>query len=94
MMEIAKLNTIITQEIHRNNMLVDISHLHENHPYKLDNMIKNVGQVVSDFVKFSVAVASSYLDNMIETMQYTVHTISAGLEQAQNKKTFTYYVSK
>jgi len=49
-------------------------------------MIKNVGKVVSDFVKFSPAVASSYLDNMIESMQYTINTIAAGLEQAQNQK--------
>jgi len=27
-------------------MMVDISQLHENHLYKPDNMIKNVGQVV------------------------------------------------
>ncbi len=54
--------------------------------YTLDNMIKNVGQVVSDFVKFSAAVASSYLDNMIESMYYTVSTIASGLEQAQNQK--------
>ncbi len=67
-------------------MLVDISELYENHLYKLDNMIKNVGQVVSNFVKFSAAVASSYLDNIIESMQYTVNTIAAGLEQAQNQK--------
>jgi hypothetical protein len=40
----------------------------------------------NDFVKFSAAVASSYLKNMIESMQYTVKTIEAGLEQAQNKK--------
>jgi len=38
-------------------------------------MIKNVGQVVTDFVKFSAAVASSYLDNMIESMQYSAKTI-------------------
>jgi len=49
-------------------------------------MIKNVGQVVSDFVKFSAAVASSYLDNMIESMYYTVSTIASGLEQAQDQK--------
>ncbi len=60
--------------------------LHENHLYKLDNMIKNVCQVVSDFVKFSAAVASSYLDNMIESMHYTVSTIASALEQAQNQK--------
>jgi len=53
-------------------MLVDITQLHENHLYKLGNMIKNVGQVVVDFVKFSAAVACSYLDNMIESIQYTV----------------------
>jgi len=67
-------------------MMVDISQLHENHLYKLDNMIKNVGQVVSDFVKFSAAVASAYLDNMIESMHHTVSTIASGLEQAQNQK--------
>ncbi len=67
-------------------MLVDITQLQENHLYKLDNMIKNVGQVVSDFVQFSASVASSYLDNMIESMQYTVKTVEAGLEQAQNQK--------
>jgi len=67
-------------------MLVDISQLHENHLYKIDNMIKNVAQVVSDFVQYSAAVASSYLNNMIKSMQYTVKTIEAGLEQAQKQK--------
>ncbi len=58
----------------------------KNHLYKLDNMIKNVGQVVTDFIKFSPAVASAYLDNMIESMHYTVSTIASALEQAQNQK--------
>jgi hypothetical protein len=49
-------------------------------------MIKNVGQVVTDFVKFSAAIASSYLDNMIESMHYTVSTIASALEQTQNQK--------
>jgi len=56
--EIARINTIIAKNIHRTDMLVDITQLHKNHLYKFDNMIKNVGQVVSDFVKFSAAVAS------------------------------------
>ncbi len=67
-------------------MLVDISQLHKNHLFKLDNMIKNVVKVVSDFVQFSSAVAYSYLDNMIKSMHYTVKTIEAALEQAQNQK--------
>jgi len=67
-------------------MMVDIQQLHENHLYKLVNMIKNVGQVVSDFVKFSPVVASTHLDNMIESMHYTVSTIASALEQAQNQK--------
>jgi len=84
--ELARINTITDKNIHRTDEMVDISQLHKNHMYKLDNMIKNVGQVVSDFVKFSAAVASSYLDNMIESMHYTVSTIASGLEQAQNQK--------
>jgi len=63
--QIARINTIIAKNIHRTDMLVDISQLHKNHLYNTDNMIKNVGQVVSDLVKFSAAVASSYLENMI-----------------------------
>jgi len=63
--ELARVNTIIAKNIHRTNMLVDISQLHDNHLHKIDNMIKNVGQVVSDFVRYSAAVASSFLDNMI-----------------------------
>ncbi len=58
-------------------MLVDISQLHENHLYKLDIMIKNVGQVVSDFIQYSPAVAASYLNKMIESMQYTINTMNA-----------------
>ena len=69
--EITKINTLIAKNIHRTDM-VDIQQLHENHLYKLDNMIKNVGQVVNNFIKFSPAVASAYLDNMIESMHYTV----------------------
>jgi len=84
--ELARINTIIAKNIQRTDMMVDISQLHENHLYKFDNMIKNVGQVVSNFVEFSAAVASSYLDNMIESMHYTVSTIASGLEQAQNQK--------
>jgi hypothetical protein len=67
-------------------MMVDIQQLHENHLYKLDNMSKNVGQVVTNFIKFSPAVAATYLDNMIESMHYTVSTITSALEQAQNQK--------
>jgi len=84
--ELARINTIIAKNIHRADMMVDIQQLHENHLYKLDNMIKSVGQVVTDFVKFSAAVASSYLDNMIESTHYTVSTITSALEQAQNQK--------
>jgi hypothetical protein len=84
-MEIAKINTIIAKNIDTTDILVDISQLHENHLYKLDNMIKNVAEVVSDFVKFSAAAAFSYLDYMIESMQNVVKTVEAGLEQAQNQ---------
>ena len=84
--EITRINSIIAKNIHRTDMMVDIQQLHENHLYKLDNMIKNVGQVVTDFIKFSPAVASAYLDNMIESMHYTVSTIASALEQAQNQK--------
>jgi hypothetical protein len=52
--ELARINTIIAKNIHRTDMMVDIQH--ENHLYILDNMIKNLGQVVSDFVRFSAAV--------------------------------------
>jgi len=84
--ELARNNTIIVNNIRRTDMMVDIQQLHKNHLYKLDNMIKNVGQVVSDFVKFSAAVASLYLDNLIESMHNTVPTIVSALEQAQNQK--------
>jgi len=84
--EIAKINTIINKNIHRTNMLVDITQLHENHLYKLDNMIKNTAETLSEFVKYSAAAASSYLDDMISLMQYVQKTVEAGLEQAQNQK--------
>jgi len=84
--EIAKINSIIVKNIHRTDMLVDVSQLHENHFYKLDNMIKNTAETLSEFVKYSAAAASSYLDNMIATMQYVQKTIEDGLEQAQNQK--------
>jgi len=38
--ELASINTIIAKTIHRTDMMVDISQLHENHLNKLDNMIK------------------------------------------------------
>jgi len=38
--EIAKINTIIAKNIHRTDMLADVTQLHENHLYKLDKMIK------------------------------------------------------
>jgi len=50
-------------------MLVDVSQFHENHLYKLDNMIKNTTETLSEFVKYSAAADSSFLDNMIEAMQ-------------------------
>jgi len=68
--EIAKINSIIAKNIYRTDMLVDVSQLHENHLYKLDNMMKNTAETLSEFVKYSAAAASSYLDNMIDTMQY------------------------
>jgi hypothetical protein len=83
--EITRINTVIAKNIHRIDMLVDISQFHENHLYKLDNM-KDEGKVESDFVRYSAAAASSFLDNMIESMQYVQRTIEAGLEQAQNQK--------
>ncbi len=61
--EIAKINSIIAKNIHHTDFLVDITQLHENHLYKLDNMIKNTAQTLSEFVKYSAAAASSYLDN-------------------------------
>ncbi len=67
-------------------MQVDISQLHENHLYKLDHMIKNISEILSEFIKCSAAAASLFLDNMTESMQYVQKTIETGLEQAQNQK--------
>jgi len=63
--EHARVNTIIAKNIHRTDMLVDISKLHKNHLYILDNMIKNTSEILSEFIKFSAATASSFLENMI-----------------------------
>jgi len=51
-------------------ILVDITQLHENHLYKLDSMIKNTAETLSEFMKYSAAAASSYLDNMVSSMKY------------------------
>jgi len=67
-------------------MLVDITQLHENHLYKLDTMVKNSAEILNDFIKYSAAAASSYLDSMISSLQYVLNTIEKGLEQAQNRK--------
>jgi len=80
--EIIRINTII---LHRTNMLVDGSQLQENHLYKLDNQFQNTCKVFTEFQKYSPATASSYLDNMIESIQY-VQKIEFGLKQAQNQK--------
>jgi len=60
--KIAKINTLIVKNIHHTDMLVDITQLHENHLYKLDNMIKNTAEILSEFVKYSDAATSYYLD--------------------------------
>ncbi len=41
-------------------MLVDVSQLHENHLYKLDNQIKITGTILTKFVKYNPAMASAY----------------------------------
>ena len=84
--EITRINSIIAKNIHRTDMLVDVSQLHENHLYKLDTMVKNTNEVLNDFVKFSAAAAYSYLNSMVSSLQYVINTIEKGLEQAQNQK--------
>lgn len=55
-----RINSIIAKNIHRTNMLVDVSQLHENHLYKLDNQIKITGTILTKFVKYNPAMASAY----------------------------------
>ena len=82
-LEIAKINALIAKDMHRTDMMVDILQLHENHMHKLDNQIKNVGRVLSDFSQFSPAVASHYLTNYMTTLNSVQRDIENGLEQAQ-----------
>jgi len=84
--EITQINSIIAINIHRTDVLVDITQLHQNHLNKLDNQIKNTVEVLCQFQKNNPASVSSYLDNMIDSMQYVQKTIETGLEQAQNQK--------
>ncbi len=67
-MEITRITSIIAKNIHRTDMLVDVSQLHENHLYKLDTMVKNTAEVLNDFVKYSASAAYSYLDNMMSSL--------------------------
>jgi len=83
---IARINSIIGKEIHRTVMLVDITQLHENHIYKLVTMVKNSAEILNEFVKYSAAAASSYLDSIISSLQHVLTTVEKGLEQAQNQK--------
>ena len=84
--EITRINSIIAKNIHRTDMLVDVSQLHENHLYKLDTMVKHTGDTLSEFIKFSAAAAYSFLDNMMSSFHNVIDTIEKGLEQAQNQK--------
>jgi hypothetical protein len=82
--KIPKIDSIIAKNIHRKDMMVDVQQLHENHLYKLDQKIKNTGTILHQFLQYSPA--SSYLDNMIASIQWVQSIIETGLEQAQNKK--------
>ena len=55
--QMAKMNT-------RQDILVDISQLHENHLHTLDIQMNNTATVMTDFIKFSPAVASQSLTGM------------------------------
>jgi len=49
--EITRINSLIAKNIHRTDILVDITQLHENHLYKLDTMVKNSAKILNDFIK-------------------------------------------
>lgn len=72
-------------------MLVNITQLHENQLCTLDNMIKDVGKVVSDFVRYGTAAASSYLDNMIESMQYVQKLLKLVWSKPKNQYLLTLF---
>jgi len=48
---------MIAKNIHRTDMLVDVTQLHEDHLYKLDNQIKNSAQFITNFTQFIPTVA-------------------------------------
>jgi hypothetical protein len=81
--QITRINSIIAKEIHRTDMLVDISQLHENHLHSLDLQISNTAKTISDFVQYSPAVASQALTGMLMHVNNVQTKVEDALEQAQ-----------
>jgi len=81
--EIAKINALIAKEVHRTDMLVDITQLHENHLYQLDLQIGNTASTLKQFIEYSPAVASQSLTQMLMYFDDVQTKVEDGLEQAQ-----------
>ena len=82
-LQISKLNAQMAKTNARQDMLVDISQLHENHLYTLDIKMNQTTTVLTDFVKYSPAVASQALTQMLMHVQNVQTRIEDGLDQAQ-----------
>ena len=66
----------------RQDMLVDIFQLHENHLYSYDVQINNSANTLTYFVKYNPAVASQALTGMLMYVKDVQNRIEDGLDQA------------
>ena len=81
--QISKLNAQMAKINTRQDMLVDISQLHENHLYALDIKMNQSTTVMTEFVKYNPAVASQSITGMLMHVQDVQTRIEDGLDQAQ-----------
>ena len=82
-LQISKLNAQMAKTNARQDMLVDISQLHENHLYTLDIKMNQSTTVMTEFVKYNPAVASQSITGMLMHVQNVQTRIEDGLDQAQ-----------
>ena len=80
---IANINTQIAKNIHRTDLLIDISQIHENHLHNIDDQIINIDTTLREFIQFNPSYVTSTASTMMFQAVDVYNRISNAVSQAQ-----------
>ena len=80
---IENISTKLAKEIHRTDMLVDVTQLHENHLHSIDTQLINAASVLQDMIHFNPAIVESAVSTMVHQTQDIFHKCSNVIAAAQ-----------